>query len=504
MVRLNQALISNGIWVGAAAVSGGVFIAFGPGPAFLTVAGSLVGLAVAGTMGLALIAERQEQQTLLELALAAGLSERPEEPLTIGGIVSRMGRRLEKAHTFKSAIGTLRLPAAVVDAGGRVLAASAGLERLAPGAAEGGTLDGLFGTGYLEAGGGAPEEALVTLAGQRFQVRRHDLTASRCLIELEPAGSYIEDDDLDALASAIGAGQTSFRFEQAAVQRQQALEVLNSGMARLDEHLARLAQVAAGGEMPDALSGPLGEIGRRLADQTRSLDGQIAEERTLRSTVERRLQRVAQLVETFEARAAELAALVSDSGGEVRQAGEVLAEGADRLRRATIAGRKARELAGDANLATMRAGAAVGAIDGITGQIDQMVAAIEDISFRTNLLALNAAVEAARAGEKGAGFAVVADEVRQLAQLSNRSAKDIRAAVSQGRAQAAAGVAETEGLKKMVAELEDHLRNLSNETDTIAIRLEGGEASLKRLGERMAAQDAAAATDHPVQLARAS
>ncbi|MFD2647621.1 methyl-accepting chemotaxis protein [Devosia albogilva] len=503
MVRLNQALISNGIWVGAAAVSGGMFFAIGPGTAFMTMAGSLVGLAAAGTMALAVMAERQEQQALAALALAAGLSEHPDEPLTIAGIVSRMGKRLEKAHTFKAAIASMRLPAAVVDEGGRVLAASAGLGQLAPDAGEGGTLNGLFGAGYLEAGGGAPEEALVTLGGRRFQMRRHDLTASRSLIELEPAGSYIEDDDLDAVATAIGAGQTSFRFQQTAVQGQRALAALNSGMARLDDHLARLAEVAAGGDLPDALSGPLGQIGKRLGEQARSLAAQLSDERAQRSTVERRLQRVAQLVETFEARAGELGALVSEGGAEVMQGGLVLADGADRLRRATLRGRKARELAGDADLAARRVGAAMGEINGITAQIDQMVATIEDISFRTNLLALNAAVEAARAGERGAGFAVVADEVRQLAQLSNRSAKDIRAAVGRGRAQAEAGVSEAEGLQKMVAELEDHLRNLSNETDTIAITLEGGEASLKQLGGRMMALGAAPA-EQPEQLARAS
>lgn len=505
MPNLRLALIATGFWLGAAALGGALLPLLGNGPAWLASLAGLMLTALVGTLATAIHRDRQANAVLASVALAAGLSERSDEPLNIAGIVARLGKRLEKAHHFKSAIAAMHQPAVVVDDKGTILAASSGASALVTGVAEGATLDVLFGPGYLDAGGGAAEEAMVMLGGGRFTVTRQPIATGRYLLELVPAGSYIEDDDLDAFAAALAGGQTGFRFERDVAAANPALAALSKGLAALDTGLHQLESVASGsGELPDALDGPLGSLAMRLHDFIGAITEQFDEERALRVALEERLGSVGRLLDEFERRAAQFGSQSADNRTDAGATGKAFADGGGRLRHALAIGREAQDLVGEADLAVRRTHALVGEIDQMTHEVDQMVQAIEDVSFRTNLLALNAAVEAARAGEKGAGFAVVADEVRQLAQLTNRSARDIRAVVRRGRAQSETGVNEAQGLQKMIGALDAHLRNLSNETDTIATTLDEGEAALRRLTGRMASfgEAVGASSAPPVRRAR--
>lgn len=117
-------------------------------------------------------------------------------------------------------------------------------------------------------------------------------------------------------------------------------------------------------------------------------------------------------------------------------------------------------------------------------EIGQIIAAIENIAFQTNILALNAAVEAARAGSAGKGFAVVADEVRSLASKSDQAAKQTKEMIERSLANVERGQELTDdvsaaldrtmeyaeqavGLMNQVAE------NIINETESIHQVTEG-------------------------------
>ena len=61
-----------------------------------------------------------------------------------------------------------------------------------------------------------------------------------------------------------------------------------------------------------------------------------------------------------------------------------------------------------------------------SGQLVEVIDAVQELAEQSNLLAVNASIEAAKAGEQGRGFSVVAAEVRSLAEQSKRATQQIR------------------------------------------------------------------------------
>jgi len=111
---------------------------------------------------------------------------------------------------------------------------------------------------------------------------------------------------------------------------------------------------------------------------------------------------------------------------------------------------------------------AIGGMEQNAKKITEVIRAIQDIAFQTNVLALNAAIEAARAGGAGKGFSVVAGEVRNLAQRSAEAAESTQALLGQSVASVQAGRIHAQKTEEALHEIMDFVKQVTGAIQQIS------------------------------------
>lgn len=160
-----------------------------------------------------------------------------------------------------------------------------------------------------------------------------------------------------------------------------------------------------------------------------------------------RTQEQAQSLEQTSGKVAELVRVVQVSSSDAQQANDLT--------------ENARHAAEDGSAKARSAVASIRGLEERSGQMTDIISAIDEIAFQTNILAINAAVEAARAGESGRGFAVVAAEVRLLAQRCAKAAGQVKTLIE-------SSVAEVRGSATEISEVSNVLSRAVANLDDVA------------------------------------
>ena len=263
---------------------------------------------------------------------------------------------------------------------------------------------------------GQMARALVTFRQAAIEKRQLELEANQASRRADDERTAREQD------------RATMAEEQTAV-----MEALAHGLDRLSEGdlTFRLAVAFSSGyeKLRHDFNGALAKLEQTLqsvAHNTQSIRGGANEISIASDDLSRRTEQQAASLE-------QTAAALDEITSTVRKT----AEGATHAHQVVSAAKGDAESSGTVMQDAMKA---MSAIEQSSGQIGQIIGAIDEIAFQTNLLALNAGVEAARAGDAGRGFAVVASEVRALAQRSAQAAKEIKSLISTSNQHVSLGV----------------------------------------------------------------
>jgi methyl-accepting chemotaxis protein len=269
------------------------------------------------------------------------------------------------------------------------------------------------------------------------QKAREDLQEAKSALETRPAGSELDDETREQLASVGN------ELKQALLKLTESADGQQRHGEQASKHTRELASALSGvAEQAETLAGSADEGSSAILQMTATNDQMAENIGELGASVRESVASIEEMTFSIKEVAKNVDALsltaeeTSSSMNEMDVSIDQVQSNANETARLSEEVARDAEMGAEAILKTIgeiyrikeSSQEAVSVISNLGSRIDaigQILNVIDDVAEQTNLLALNAAIIAAQAGEHGKGFAVVADEIKDLAERAGASTKEI-------------------------------------------------------------------------------
>jgi methyl-accepting chemotaxis protein-1 (serine sensor receptor) len=270
--------------------------------------------------------------------------------------------------------------------------------------------------------------------------------------------------------------------------------IIRSLVRSLDDALDVAESVAQGDLTRQVVIDSNDEVGRllrALKQMQSSLAGIVGQVRSGTDTIATASSQIAAGTLDLSGRTEAQAGALEETASSMEELTATVRQNADNARQANQMAVSAADVAGKGGVVVREVVEMMGAIDGSSRKIVDIISTIDGIAFQTNILALNAAVEAARAGEQGRGFAVVATEVRNLAQRSASAAKEIKLLIGDSVAQVSAGNKLVADAGRAMEEVVESVRRVTDIMGEITSATQEQSAGIEQVNQAVGQMDQA-------------